>query len=98
MSNCLNILAILDGRPGHEKQTQGIIQALQAITQIKVTYFKINYGLRNYLSNLGNYEKKLKPLPNQRNNYDIIIGSGRHTHLSILLIASFTLRPLPTLH
>jgi len=84
MSNCLNILAILDGRPGHEKQTQGIIQALQAITQIKVTYFKINYGLRNYLSNLGNYEKKLKPLPNQRNNYDIIIGSGRHTHLSIL--------------
>lgn len=83
----LRVVALLDGRPGHEKQTLGIIQALQErlpvhLVKINVSNFtlfdKVIQTCRLYLPGVG------LPHP-QLDKADLLIGTGSRTHLPMLL-------------
>jgi len=85
----LSIVAFLDGRLGHEKQTRGVIQALAGLTPVAVTYRKISplsfmaavkqwcVYLAMILFRQGTGEKE---------TIDLIIGSGTYTHIPMLLL------------
>ncbi len=83
----LRVVALLDGRPGHEKQTMGIIQALQS--RVPVQLIKIN------VSNFTLFDKIIQTcrlyLPMgglshpQLDKADFLIGTGSRTHLPMLL-------------
>jgi mitochondrial fission protein ELM1 len=83
----LRIIALLDGRPGHEKQTMGIIQALQVrgpvqIIRINVKSFSLIDALiqtcRLYLPGGGSSHPHI-------GKGDLLIGTGSRTHLPMLL-------------
>lgn len=84
----LSIVAYYDGRLGHEKQTRGILNALSDMTPIEVDSRKVSVTPSVYLKNWAAYwfsflrsgrsEGKSRPV-------DIIIGTGTHTHIPMLL-------------
>lgn len=66
---------MLDGRPGHEKQTLGVIQALQKSVDVRVTLFPVkSVSFFNILA----HQSEIK-------DSDLLIGTGRRTHLLMLL-------------
>ena len=74
----INIWLITDGKRGHEKQSEDLVQALQNLAGIEITkmegiFFKpfISKFLR-----LFNYNSIKKP--------DLIIGTGHATHLHMI--------------
>ncbi|MEE4351508.1 MAG: ELM1/GtrOC1 family putative glycosyltransferase [Desulfatiglans sp.] len=89
----LSITAFLDGRPGHEKQTNGILQALEKMTPIQVEYRRVHIqglgsDLRDWLSYAGHFWLGLRWRPRRfsgTNRADMIIGTGSHVHISMLL-------------
>jgi len=83
----LRIIALLDGRPGHEKQTMGILQALQKKVPVQLVRMdvsgvsvldKLLQTCRLYLPGTG------LPHPHMR-DVDLMIGTGSRTHLPMLL-------------
>jgi len=84
--NELHIVCILDGRPGHEKQTYGIVRALKKKVPVKVTKIEVNKpSLRSFLAELSGF---YLPFGDMRGlkivNPDIIISTGSSTHLTAL--------------
>ncbi|MCP4341573.1 MAG: hypothetical protein GY799_22505 [Desulfobulbaceae bacterium] len=83
----LQIIALLDGRPGHEKQTMGIIQALQVRLPVQVV--QINVGsyskMRAFLQTCRLYFSKIGLSHPQISMGDLLIGTGSLTHLPLLL-------------
>ncbi len=86
--NEMHIICLLDGRPGHEKQTLGIIQALANKVPVKVTKIKVPgpssildifYGMSCLIIPCAGLGK------NQFVNPDLIICTGSKTHLQALL-------------
>lgn len=84
----LFISAYWDTRAGHIKQTRGIIQALSELTPIEVTdIFLSDYGIwRSFFDwiifLLSFFKMKKK---HRSSGPDIIIGTGTHTHIPMLL-------------
>ncbi|MFH0784759.1 MAG: ELM1/GtrOC1 family putative glycosyltransferase [Pseudomonadota bacterium] len=85
--NGLRIVALLDGRPGHEKQTKGIIRALQVEIEIETKEIIIEpVSLLSLLRQLI-----LLFLPGkgwshpQIEDADFLLGTGSRTHLPLLL-------------
>ncbi len=85
----LSVIALVDGRPGHEKQTMGIIQALQRrvpvqVIRIKVEKFRFFDELiqtcRLYLPSC-----KAGLSHPEVSKADLLIGTGSRTHLPMLL-------------
>ena len=83
----MHIVSLLDGRPGHEKQTLGIIRALEEKISVKVTKIKVpHWSLRNSL-----WDFICLNLPSSRSlglnlvNPDLLISTGSRTHLPALL-------------
>ncbi len=83
----LRVVALFDGRPGHEKQTMGIIGALREkipvqLTQIDVSGFtlfdKLLQTCRLYLPGGGLSHPGIR-------EGDLLIGTGSRTHLPMLL-------------
>jgi len=82
----LNIIAVMDGRPGHEKQTEGIIKSLSERTQLNVSRIIISNSLKDDLfawvkMMLSFVLKKRKP---SDSSADIVIGTGSHTHAVVI--------------
>lgn len=82
----LNIIAVMDGRPGHEKQTEGIIKFLSEITQINVSRIIISNSLRDKLFAwvkmiLSFVCKQRKP---SDSSADLVIGTGSNTHAVVI--------------
>ena len=83
----LQVTLFSDGRPGHEKQSLGIIKALQAYVDVDVekvevpgtTFFD---DLVAHLSFLLQYRKISHSAPSQKN--DLFIGTGSRTHIPML--------------
>lgn len=83
----LQVTLFSDGRPGHEKQSLGIIKALQAYVDVDVdkvevpgtTFFD---DLVAHLSFLLKRRKTSHSDPSQKN--DLLIGTGSRTHLPML--------------
>ena len=89
----LQIVAFLDGLPGHEKQSKGIIQALTTLTQTTVRY--IHLPAQDFHSVLFNWLRYVvsrttslagkHQVPASESRVDLIIGVGAHTHIAMAL-------------
>jgi len=80
----LKIKAFIDGRPGHEKQTQGILKWLKVLTEIKVEFVDIEPTLKTDIASWLAFTKTHLLSRANKNNIDIAIGTGRHTHIPLL--------------
>ncbi len=88
-NNPLRITAFVDGRPGHEKQTRGIVNALARCTDVAVEYVPV--GCRGVGREIGNWLRLLHvPLPDPYRSAgqgcDLVIGTGSATHIPMLLL------------
>ena len=84
----LSIVAYFDGRPGHEKQTHGILQALADITITDVVSKKVSVSHLAYFKNWATYVLSFLQNPKAEDFHapvDLIIGTGTYTHLPMLL-------------
>ncbi len=80
----LRVTALLDGRPGHEKQTRGIIEALSSFTEVRADFIRVpdNPPLADlwaFLRLIVTAQKKAA-----YSGPDLVIGTGRRTHLPLL--------------
>lgn len=82
----LTIGAFLDGRPGHEKQTQGVISQLKRTIPVDVVTISVERkGFVGQVADLLKYYIGLqRPNDSSLKNYDILIGTGTPTHLPML--------------
>lgn len=84
----LRVIAVLDGRPGHEKQTRGIISNLKQSIDVEVT--EIDTSKHKLIDRYKNYCLLLVPqrLQIQQKDIqaDIAIGTGSRTHAILLLL------------
>ncbi len=83
----LRVVALLDGRPGHVKQTQGILQALQELVGVDIREMAVFpqpfWGVLKQLFFLACPGKGLvHPLVE---GADLLLGTGSRTHLPLLL-------------
>ncbi len=84
MVKTCKIKAVLDGSPGHEKQTEGIIRALGTYIAVDVTRLKIK---KTILSDIIAWVKVLVGLcwkTGKIENIDFVIGTGTHTHPHVI--------------
>lgn len=79
-NNSLIIWRLIDGKPGHEKQTLGLVNAIAKRTAIDCYDIPVKpsfFTWVNYLASRWHKGNRL-PLP------DFIVGAGHHTHIHIL--------------
>lgn len=83
----LQVTLFSDGRPGHEKQSRGVVNALKAYVEVELN--KVVVPDRRFLHDLWSHVSLLFPLVNaagpagdQRS--DIFIGTGSSTHIPML--------------
>jgi len=89
MPDALTITAYFDGRPGHDKQTQGVLQALQDLTEIVVCCREVKpLGVRKAVKDWLAYAR-IWPKGGYETDgikADLIIGTGTYTHIPMLLL------------
>lgn len=90
----LNIMAFLDGRPGHEKQTKSVLTAIARMTPIHVIFEylepgRVLKGISDWIRYIG---WRLTPVnrPAQRQATDLVIGTGTFTHIPMVLYKNRT--------
>jgi len=71
----LQIAAYWDGRPGHEKQTRGVLQELEKQVAVDIRDYPIDPCAKP-----GKWRQAATAPP-----ADLIIGTGSHTHLPMLI-------------
>jgi len=83
----LKIKMFLDGRPGHEKQTKGIVQELGYLVKTEVS--EITIRKKSFWQELfgwvGYYFWRNSSLVEEQVRFDLIIGTGSRTHIPMLL-------------
>lgn len=85
----LSIFAYLDGRLGHEKQTQGILHALSDLTPIslrsqKIASLSFISAVKQWHAYISASIRRFKQ--DRKVTVDLIIGSGAYTHIPMLLL------------
>ncbi len=89
MSAPLHITAFFDGSPGHGKQTEGVLRALQKLASLSITHIKTPQPslLRSIKDWLDYFKAAIAPGNNKHDTTatDLIIGTGAHTHIPMLL-------------
>jgi hypothetical protein len=94
----LSIAAFLDSRPGHVKQTRGIVDALALLTPLSVAEVRLpdpnpaagtSDWCRFFLSCFGlnlvqDHDALGRPLPKSA---DLVIGTGARAHIPVLLFS-----------
>ena len=85
--NEMHIVCLLDGRPGHEKQTLGIIGALKKKIPVKVTEIKVaRQSIWDFFCGMFWLHLPCFSLPEtQFVDPDLLITTGSKTHLQALL-------------
>jgi len=81
----MKIAAFLDGRPGHEKQTAGIIRALSQRVEVEVSEIKVNGRFAGSIRALSEYMELSGGLEKKKEAFDLVIGTGSKTHLCIII-------------
>lgn len=76
----LVIWCIIDGKPGHQAQTQGLVNALSRKHPCQRFDIPLQRPARNLMAIAGYNWSAGQALPKP----DFIIGAGHHTHLSML--------------
>lgn len=81
------VIAFFDGRPGHEKQTQGILHALQESVELEINTFQVPH--KTLWSSVLEHLNLFLPLWGSAlytwPEADILIGSGSRTHPALLM-------------
>jgi uncharacterized protein len=82
----LRVAVFLDGSPGHEKQTLGIIKEIQCLHPLEITEIKvIRQSLWQDVWTWIRYFLCMDFQPTYtRDSYDLLIGTGSHTHIPML--------------
>ena len=84
----LRIIAIFDGRPGHEKQTLGIIDALKKFVPVDITLVHVERA--SVLKSICQTIRLFLPVSGASHpdlaQTDLLIGTGTQTHLPLLLL------------
>ncbi len=84
----LNIIAFWDTRAGHIKQTRGIISSLGSNTPVNIENITINnYSLFKTITNWLHFFSPISMFfhHTKKSEIDLIIGTGTHTHIPMLL-------------
>jgi mitochondrial fission protein ELM1 len=90
MGKPLHIVALLDGRPGHDKQTRGVLEALSALTPLEInirrmgppTWIRRARHMVAYTGAwLGFSVKVAAP-----GAVDLLIGTGATTHFPLVVL------------
>lgn len=76
----LKIWRFVDGKPGHERQSDGLIRSLSAICRTEVEQFDVSKGRLASLRQLIDFHRKR----NNGKNPDLLLGAGHRTHLSLV--------------
>ena len=71
----LHILQLTDGKPGHENQTKGLIQALEALQPVQVETLTVKSKFGALLH---------PPRPQRVPSPDLLLAAGSRTHLALL--------------
>ncbi|MEW6674003.1 MAG: mitochondrial fission ELM1 family protein [Thermodesulfobacteriota bacterium] len=86
----LRVVSFWDGRPGHEKQTRGVLAALSELTSIEEECRRVpplsRFGRsRSWLSF---FYSLMRPVASENDETlaDLIIGTGSATHIPMLLL------------
>lgn len=69
-----------DGKPGHDNQTLGLVQALGRLRDVAVHHIKAPSRLRSWLDWLSGQSSATAHLPDP----DLILGAGHSTHVAVL--------------
>lgn len=77
----LTVALFLDGRPGHEKQTRGIIDALRKLTPVQINCHRLK---RQTVAGALWSAVKTAIQKNTDKQADLIIGTGSRTHIAML--------------
>ena len=77
----LHIWRLLDGKPGHEKQSLGLVLALSKLKKVTYDDIKVEHSVAIQILQflLGRF-----PLGKKFKKPNLIIGAGHYTHFSIL--------------
>ena len=79
----LTIFAFFDGRPGHEKQTRGLLRALDRRTPVTVTEHRPRTAPWPAMA-AGAAREILRPAPARARGCDLVLGTGSRVHLPML--------------
>ena len=83
----MQVIAFLDGRPGHEKQTRGILRELEALVNLEVIEIKVRRqtlpAMVWDLAGLLFSQKQTAGLEGYQ-EADFLIGTGTQTHVPML--------------
>lgn len=77
----LAVWRFVDGKPGHERQTEGLLRALSEFIRLTVTVIPVS-------GEIPVWSPKL--LKRRRNPPDLLIGAGHKTHFPMILCRLFT--------
>jgi len=80
-NTALTIWCFLDGKPGHEKQSRGLIQGLQALRPVHVNTIPLSGGLFQRLKQTQHTCAVLA----RTSRPHLLIGAGHATHVPLLL-------------
>lgn len=88
--NPLFVTAFFDGRPGHEKQTRGILNGLAARTKLEISSIQLpspTFGrrIRQWLQYLARFQPNARHR-NHAEQTDLILGTGSYTHIPMLIL------------
>jgi hypothetical protein len=82
----MKVLAFFDGRPGHEKQTRGILYELGRLVDLEISEIKVERkGLTGNIAELvGLLAARATKEPKGDDGIDLLIGTGSSTHVPML--------------
>lgn len=82
----LQVLAFFDNRPGHKKQTQGILRELQNIVDVHVDEVTIplQSSWREAWDWVRYFLGRGRCAVQEDSSYDLILGTGSRTHIPML--------------
>ena len=78
----LTVWRFVDGKPGHERQTEGLLRALDECIPLTVTVIPVSNGIAGWAPKLL--------LKRRENPPDLLAGAGHKTHLPMILGRLFT--------
>lgn len=87
-TNRMRVAVLLDGRPGHEKQTKGILQAMRTMAEVEAIPHRVERvgPLAMLLRTLQLFLPGKGPSIPSVAKADLLLGTGSQTHLPLLAL------------
>jgi mitochondrial fission protein ELM1 len=82
----LKVVAYFDGRIGHEKQTNGVLNALSQRTPIDIEMRNVVPSLQSAIAQWGRYLSAAVIPDTKSGHIDLIVGTGSRVHIPMLLL------------